>query len=150
MSRFERDAAEIAQVTARAASLRGEAGQSRSLFEQLGSSDCDFARLVATFPWLGEVSARTMDYVRAEALYAPYLSRQDDRHPRRTGATSRVSLDRVDFDDLSSLSAEVRDKLRRFQPQSLGAAARIEGMTPAALAFLAARARAPSGVSRGT
>ena len=50
-------------------------------------------------------------------------------------------MDDVAFDEIGGLSAEVRDKLTRHRPASLGAAARIQGMTPAALAAIAAHLR---------
>ena len=42
----------------------------------------------------------------------------------------------LDVDAIGSLSAEIRQKLNRIKPESLGAAARIPGMTPAALVTL--------------
>ena len=42
----------------------------------------------------------------------------------------------IDYTNLSSLSTEIRQKLTRVQPRTLGQASRIEGMTPAALASL--------------
>ena len=42
---------------------------------------------------------------------------------------------------VGGLSAEIREKLNRAQPESLGAASRIQGMTPAALAAIAAHMR---------
>jgi tRNA uridine 5-carboxymethylaminomethyl modification enzyme len=50
-------------------------------------------------------------------------------------------LDDVAFDDIGGLSNEVRDKLNRHRPASLGAASRIQGMTPAALTSIAAYIR---------
>jgi tRNA uridine 5-carboxymethylaminomethyl modification enzyme len=47
----------------------------------------------------------------------------------------------VSFADVGGLSGELRDKLTAVQPVSLGAASRIEGITPAALAALAAHVR---------
>ena len=42
----------------------------------------------------------------------------------------------IDYSSLPSLSIEIRQKLTRVQPRTLGQASRIEGMTPAALACL--------------
>ncbi|HLB97581.1 MAG TPA: tRNA uridine-5-carboxymethylaminomethyl(34) synthesis enzyme MnmG, partial [Acetobacteraceae bacterium] len=78
--------------------------------------------------------------VATEARYAGYLRRQeaDIRAFRREEA---VPLSDVAFDQIGGLSAEVRDKLTRHSPASLGAAARIQGITPAALAAIAAHLR---------
>jgi tRNA uridine 5-carboxymethylaminomethyl modification enzyme len=42
-----------------------------------------------------------------------------------------------DYDGISGLSAEVREKLKRVRPLTLGQASRIPGVTPAAIAILA-------------
>ena len=42
----------------------------------------------------------------------------------------------MDFSGVSGLTREVREKLQRVRPQTLGQASRIRGMTPAALAIL--------------
>jgi tRNA uridine 5-carboxymethylaminomethyl modification enzyme len=52
-----------------------------------------------------------------------------------------VDLALVAFDEIGGLSSEIREKLNHARPESLGAAARIQGMTPAALASIAAYAR---------
>ena len=92
------------------------------------------------FPWLREVPSRALAQVATEARYAGYLRRQeaDIRAFRRE---ETVSLSDVAFGQIGGLSAEVRDKLTRHRPASLGAAARIQGITPAALAAIAAHLR---------
>ncbi|MFL5125070.1 MAG: hypothetical protein ACJ8CS_07490, partial [Microvirga sp.] len=49
--------------------------------------------------------------------------------------------ERIDFLQLPGLSNEIRTKLDLIKPRTLGQAARIEGMTPAAITLLAAHAR---------
>ena len=61
----------------------------------------------------------------------PGLSRREDG----------VDLALVAFDEIGGLSNEIREKLNHVTPESLGAAARIQGMTPAALASIAAFVR---------
>ena len=97
-------------------------------------------QLAIMFPWLTRVSPRVLAQVETEARYAGYLRRQDAdiRAFRREEA---VALDDVRFEDIGGLSAEVRDKLSRHRPASLGAAARVQGVTPAALAAIAAHLR---------
>jgi tRNA uridine 5-carboxymethylaminomethyl modification enzyme len=78
--------------------------------------------------------------MRAEAVYGGYLHRQQ-AEIRGFSREEAVSLDGVAFDRIGGLSAEIRDKLASIRPASFGAAARIQGMTPAALAALAAYLR---------
>ena len=65
---------------------------------------------------------------------------------------SRIAAFVADWAEGAGLSAEIREKLARVRPSSLGAAARIQGMTPAALAAIAAhvRKRQASGVQSFT
>jgi tRNA uridine 5-carboxymethylaminomethyl modification enzyme len=126
-------------------------GQRRTALDILAQADIDDARLFAAVPWLAELSPRVRDTLRVDALYAGYLPRQDAeiRNLRREEA---ILLDPAfDYAAVGGLSAETRGKLTAIQPASLAAASRIEGMTPAALAALAVRARrASAGVSRET
>jgi tRNA uridine 5-carboxymethylaminomethyl modification enzyme len=115
-------------------------GRPRSVLELLGHDGLSADRLAAAFPWLREIPTRALAQVATEARYAGYLRRQeaDIRAFRREEA---VALADVAFDEIGGLSAEVRDKLTRHSPASLGAAARIQGITPAALAAIAAHLR---------
>ena len=115
-------------------------GRRRSVLELLGHDGVGVDRLTPLFPWLGNVSPRVLAQVETMARYAGYLGRQDAdiRAFRREEA---VALDDVRFEDIGGLSAEVRDKLIRHRPASLGAAARVQGITPAALAAIAAHLR---------
>ncbi len=115
-------------------------GRWRSLQELLGHDRITTGQLAIPFPWLHAVPPRALAQIRIEAHYAGYLRRQDAdiRTFRREEA---VSLAEVAFGQIGGLSSEVRDKLARHRPASLGAAARIQGMTPAALAAIAAHLR---------
>jgi tRNA uridine 5-carboxymethylaminomethyl modification enzyme len=78
--------------------------------------------------------------MRAEAVYGGYLHRQQ-AEIRGFAREEAVSLKDIAFETVGGLSAEIRDKLTTIRPASFGAAARIQGMTPAALAALAAYLR---------
>ena len=127
-------------------------GRWRSVFELLGYPDTEFAAVAAAFPWLNAVPHRAMAQLLTQVRYEGYLPRQqaDIRSFRRDEA---ASLEGVLFAEIGGLSSELRSKLIETQPASLGAAARIQGITPAALAALAAHARkrdAVGSVSRET
>jgi tRNA uridine 5-carboxymethylaminomethyl modification enzyme len=116
-------------------------GQWRSVLDLLGHSRVDPAAVAAAFPWLRALSPRIRELLAAEALYAGYMPRQeaDIRGFRREEAMELGAS--IDFEAVGGLSTELREKLTVAKPASLGAAARIQGMTPAALAALAAHAR---------
>ncbi|MBN8874182.1 MAG: tRNA uridine-5-carboxymethylaminomethyl(34) synthesis enzyme MnmG [Rhodospirillales bacterium] len=115
-------------------------GRWRSVMELVGTVDLSWDTLCAAFSWLRDLPPRVAAQLQSEARYAGYLRRQeaDIRAVRREEA---VSLTGLSFHDIGGLSAELRDKLQRVQPASLAGAARIQGMTPAALAALAAHVR---------
>jgi tRNA uridine 5-carboxymethylaminomethyl modification enzyme len=115
-------------------------GRWRSVFELLGHQDIAPEALATAFPWLDELPPRALEQVRSEARYGGYLPRQQ-AEIRSFQREEAVDLSDVVFAAVGGLSAELRSKLEGQQPQSLGAAARIQGMTSAALAAIAAHVR---------
>jgi tRNA uridine 5-carboxymethylaminomethyl modification enzyme len=96
--------------------------------------------LCDAFPWLRSLPDRVVDQLRTDARYAGYLHRQQ-AEVRLSRREDSVDLAQVMFDDIGGLSTEIREKLNHSRPESLGAAARLQGMTPAALASIAAFVR---------
>ncbi|MGE0222378.1 MAG: tRNA uridine-5-carboxymethylaminomethyl(34) synthesis enzyme MnmG [Acetobacteraceae bacterium] len=139
ISRARADGATPAELMAFGITVRAD-GRRRSVLDLLGHDGVGWDALARAFPWLRDVPERAASQLRTEARYAGYLQRQeaDIRITRREEA---VSLQDVAFDRIGGLSNELRDKLLRVRPGSLGAAARIQGMTPAALASIAAHLR---------
>ena len=79
--------------------------------------------------------------VEIEAAYAGYLDRQAaDAEAFRSEEALGLPAD-LDYGAIGGLSNEAREKLSRVQPSTLGQAARIEGVTPGALAALLAHVR---------
>ena len=115
-------------------------GRFRDVVELSGYDGVPWEALVGAFPWLREVPARAAAQMRAEGLYGGYLHRQQGEI-RGFAREEAVSLQGVVFEGVGGLSAELRDKLNAVRPASFGAAARIQGMTPAAMAALAAHLR---------
>jgi tRNA uridine 5-carboxymethylaminomethyl modification enzyme len=111
-------------------------GVSRSVTDLLANPDLDIPRLCAVWPVLGTISASIAEQIEIDSRYAGYLARQEAeiRAFRRDEA---LALPRdLDYEAVGSLSHEIRSKLAAAQPATLGAAARISGVTPAALAAL--------------
>jgi tRNA uridine 5-carboxymethylaminomethyl modification enzyme len=78
-------------------------------------------------------SSRAAEIIRADIHYAGYLRRQEAEIKARAGDEAVRIPENFDFAAVGGLSNELREKLDRVKPQSLGQAGRIEGMTPAAL-----------------
>ena len=70
-----------------------------------------------------------------------YLERQDEDVARFRKSEAVEIPQELDYDKISGLSNELREKFRVVKPANLGQASRMEGMTPAALALVAAHAR---------
>ena len=115
-------------------------GRWRSVLELAGNDQVPWGALGAAFPWLLELPPRVAEQMRTDARYAGYLHRQqaEQRLSRREDG---MTLDGMAFEKVGGLSTEIREKLNHVRPASLGAASRIQGMTPAALAALAAHIR---------
>ena len=111
-------------------------GRWRNVVELSRYDGVPWETLTRAFPFLLEAPPRAVAQMRAEAVYGGYLHRQQ-AEIRGFTREETVSLDGVAFEKIGGLSAEIRDKLESIRPTSFGAAARIQGITPAALAALA-------------
>ena len=76
-----------------------------------------------------------------EAHYAGYLARQQADIDAYRREESMVIPANLNYDRIGGFSNEVREKLKRHHPETLGAAARISGVTPAALTILLAHVK---------
>jgi len=86
---------------------------------------------------LGEEPARgLLSTVETEVKYRGYISQQERQMERMKHAERRRIPPDFGFAGIPGLSREVRDKLERVRPETLGQAARIPGVTPAAIAVL--------------
>lgn len=116
-------------------------GQRRSGLDLLTYPDIDMARLSQIWPDLGAIPCKIAEQVEIEASYSVYLDRQQAdiaTFRRDEGLTIPAG---TDYGLIGGLTNEIREKLVSVQPRSVGQAARIEGMTPAALLLLAAHVR---------
>jgi tRNA uridine 5-carboxymethylaminomethyl modification enzyme len=116
-------------------------GIRRSAFQLLSYPNVSWQQLQGIWPEFGAFSSRVVERLRTDATYAVYLERQaaDIAAYRRDEAVELAND--LDFQSLQGLSNEIKAKLAKVQPQTLGQAARIEGMTPAAITLLAGHAR---------
>lgn len=111
-------------------------GQRRSALELIAAPHVGFAEVSRIWPGLAALPAHVVAALEADALYSGYMSRQTaDIDAMRKDERLELPGD-LDYAVLPSLSSEVKQKLQRTRPATIGQAARIEGMTPAALAQL--------------
>ena len=113
-------------------------GRRRSVNDLLALPEIDRSSLATIWPKLSELEAEIFDQLAFDALYAGYLQRQQADIIAFKKDENRALPDGIDYGAIPGLSNEVRAKLTVARPANLGQAARIEGMTPAALALLLA------------
>jgi tRNA uridine 5-carboxymethylaminomethyl modification enzyme len=111
-------------------------GICRSAGELLAHPGIDMARLALVWPELTAIPPDIAEQLEIDARYAGYLERQarDIAAFRRDEAL--LLPEALDYAAIGGLSAEIRGKLAAARPATLGAAARISGVTPAALVAL--------------
>jgi tRNA uridine 5-carboxymethylaminomethyl modification enzyme len=88
--------------------------------------------------WRGDerLSEQVKLQVDVEAKYSGYLKRQSDEIDRQRRNEELRLPENIDYGDVSGLSNEARQRLRDVRPETLGQAARIPGLTPAAVSLL--------------
>jgi tRNA uridine 5-carboxymethylaminomethyl modification enzyme len=92
-------------------------------------------------PWIMEVLGEEPDRgllatVETEIKYGGYIQQQERQMERIKGSERRLIPAEFEYRDIPGLSREVRDKLERVRPETLGQAGRVPGVTPAAIAVL--------------
>ena len=110
------------------------------LFDWIRVSGVDRAALTEAVPALSGYSQALLDEVIEDARYAPYLTRQD-AEIRTMRANEGISLMALDYACIAGLSNEMVEKLNASRPATLGAAERVRGITPAALALILVHAK---------
>jgi tRNA uridine 5-carboxymethylaminomethyl modification enzyme len=122
-------------------------GVRRTAFDLLSYPDIDMARLAVIWPELAGIDRSVAEQIEIDARYAVYLDRQEaDIAAFRRDESVAIPTD-LTYGTISGLSNELREKLEAACPATLGQAARIDGMTPAALTLVLAESkrRAASG-----
>ncbi|MFN3826362.1 MAG: tRNA uridine-5-carboxymethylaminomethyl(34) synthesis enzyme MnmG [Micavibrio sp.] len=111
-------------------------GQYRSAFDLIGYTHVGWEGAVKVWPELAAFSPAIIEQISIDALYSGYMERQDiDINSFRKDEALELPED-LDYKAIGSLSTEIRTKLEKARPATLGAAARIPGVTPAAVMAL--------------
>jgi tRNA uridine 5-carboxymethylaminomethyl modification enzyme len=111
-------------------------GIPRSAAELLAYPGITVDRLAAIWPALAGIARDIAEQLEIDARYAGYIERQSADILAFRRDESLLLSDDLDYGVIGSLSSEIRLKLSAARPATLGAAARISGVTPAALVAL--------------
>jgi tRNA uridine 5-carboxymethylaminomethyl modification enzyme len=120
-----------------------------SLMELLRRPAINYAGLMA-LPGAGPgvEDAQVAEQVEIQAKYQGYIERQREEVARYEHHENLKLPEDIDYDSLRGLSVEVRQKLNRHRPETLGQASRISGVTPAAISVLLVYLKRASRITR--
>lgn len=108
-------------------------GSRRNGFDLLAYGDIDWNRLADVWTRLKDTRKDVVEQLEIEAKYRGYLQRQEsDIAAFRKDEAMKIPAD-VDYKKIGGLSNEVVMRLNKVRPETLGAASRISGVTPAAV-----------------
>ena len=120
-------------------------GSKRTAFQVLSFPNVSLADLSALDPTLMQYPAEIRAQLERDALYATYIERQSKEIAAlRKDESVRIPMD-FDFSALAGLSNELRTKLSKARPETIGQASRVDGITPAALTLILSRLRRGQG-----
>ncbi len=114
-----------------------ELSRESRLLDLLRRPEMDYARLMGIEglgPGLAEPQAA--EQVEIQAKYAGYLERQEEEIARARANEQKAIPEDFDYHQVKGLSNEVREKLSKQRPATIGQAGRIPGVTPAAISLL--------------
>ncbi len=116
-------------------------GTRRTALELLSLPEVDFPVLTGIWPELRGFREDVVEQLEVDALYAGYLGRQEADILAFRRDEALCLPDELDYAAVCGLSAEAAQKLAAIRPATLGQAARIDGVTPAALTLVLAHVK---------
>ncbi len=116
-------------------------GVPRTALDLLGYPHVGWADLCRIWPDLGQIRADVVEQLEIDAAYSGYLERQEaDIVAFRRDEDLKLP-ESLDYSAIGGLSTEMRERLSRGRPATLGQAARLPGVTPAAISALLVHVR---------
>lgn len=116
-------------------------GVRRTAVDLLAHQDIDLKVLSGIWSEIEDIDADIAQQVECDALYAKYIDRQQSAVDAMRRDQGLIVPESFDYSNISGLSNELQQKLTKSRPETLGQAARVEGMTPAALTLLLGKIR---------
>ncbi len=119
-------------------------GVRRSAAALLSYPNISWADLEKLWPEMGEIAPDIQEQLEIDSLYAGYMDRHEADIAAYRKDENLVLPKALDYSKVGSLSNEIRQKLEQVNPTTLGEAARIPGVTPAAVIALLRYVKKPS------
>jgi tRNA uridine 5-carboxymethylaminomethyl modification enzyme len=116
-------------------------GQRRTAFELLSHPNISISDLTKVWPRFSEFAPNVAEQIETDAKYDVYLSRQAADIAAYRRDENFLLPETIDYAALPGFSNEVKQKLNAQRPRTIGHAAKIDGVTPAALTLLIAHVK---------
>ncbi|RDX45982.1 hypothetical protein OH76DRAFT_1356871, partial [Lentinus brumalis] len=123
-------------------------GSMKSAFELLRHRNVPIQSLTSALPELSLVHPHILTRVETDAVYSSHLRRQEADLKLFMEDESLALDPQLDYHSVENLSSEVRERLARVRPTSIGAAKRMEGMTASSMIYLLRHARRSNALRR--
>ena len=138
MARLESCGAPASEALNKMLEDRGEhpVANSARLADLLRRPQVTYEDLAPFDPGRPELSSAVTEEVQIQLKYAGYLARQEKQVEAFRKEESRRLPDNIDYESISGLRLEARQKLSQIRPVSIGQASRISGVSPADIAVL--------------
>lgn len=107
-----------------------------SLFELLRRPEVKYQGLLDLIPTDDVLSDDVKEQVEIAAKYQGYIDRQKDEIAKQKDSEHIKLGDAINYDQVHGLSTEARQRLEQHQPETIGQAGRISGITPATISIL--------------
>jgi tRNA uridine 5-carboxymethylaminomethyl modification enzyme len=107
-----------------------------TLKELMRRPELSWKDLFLLYPELSSLQTEVADQLAIQAKYEGYLERQEEQVKRFVKNEQILIPDQFEYQNLSGLSNEIKEKLKNVRPGTLGQASRISGVTPAAIMIL--------------
>ena len=118
-------------------------GVKRSVLEIIGQRNVNMAKIRQIFPSIPDFGVTLDKQVEINAHYLGYLNRQAQDINAYKKDESLLIPKNFNYDSLSGLSNEIKSKLNKIRPNTLGQALRIDGVTPAAAILILSHLKKP-------
>ena len=111
-------------------------GSKKSAYQLIGLPNFNLDKTKEIFTEIVDLDQSSLQYLQIESKYSVYLKRQNMDIQLFNTEEKYVIPENVDYSIINSLSTEIKDKFIFYRPETIGAARRISGVTPAAVTAL--------------
>ncbi len=116
-------------------------GKKRNILDIMSYPETTTDHILLIFPKLKSFSKRIIEKIFIESRYKGHIERQEKEIEKFRKDENQAIPAIINYDNVTSLSNEMKEKLQEHRPTSIGAASRIPGITPAALVALLAHSK---------